>query len=163
MAVLVGGEGSVLMGERECCWHDLCRYWQISFQWNECSSTEFACLCLCKVCMHMLRLLSCMQLHLTQAAPASCIRSHLAHPIEMLSSNHPYTSSHLSTFAHSLRLHLPVLLNMNMFIRLQDPHFIVWKLDRKALDQRELVLDLPAGVLGFRLRFVEFLRRGVLF
>jgi hypothetical protein len=81
----------------------------------------------------------------------------------MLSSNHPYTSSHLSTSAPSLRLHLPILLNMNMLICLQDAHFIIWELDRETFDQRELVLDLPAGVLGFRLRFVEFLGRGVLF
>ena len=62
-----------------------------------------------------------------------------------------------------LRLHLPILLNMNMLIRLQDAHLVVGKLDREALDQSELVLDLAAIGLGFRLRFVEFLWGGVLF
>jgi hypothetical protein len=46
---------------------------------------------------------------------------------------------------------------MDMLIRLQDTDLVIRKLDRKALDQRELVLDLPALGLGPVLRFRELL------
>jgi hypothetical protein len=62
---------------------------------------------------------------------------------------------HLPTLL--LRLHLAILLHMDMLIRLQDTDLVIRKLDRKALDQRELVLDLPALGLGPVLRFRELL------
>jgi hypothetical protein len=62
-----------------------------------------------------------------------------------------------------LRLHLTILLHMDVFVRLQNTDLILWELDRETLDQGELVLDLPAVGLGLILRFGEFLRGGVLF
>lgn len=62
-----------------------------------------------------------------------------------------------------LRLHLPILLHMNMVIRLQNANLVIRKLDREALDQRKFVLDLPALGLGLVFRFVQFLWGGILF
>lgn len=62
-----------------------------------------------------------------------------------------------------LRLHLPILLNMDMLVRLQNADLIVWELDREALDQRELVLNLPAVRLGLIFGLCELFGRGVLF
>ena len=85
-----------------------------------------------------------------------------------ISSIIPATYSHRSTNqphlqALLLRLHLAILLHMDMLIRLQNADLVIRKLDRETLDQRELVLDLPAVGLGPVLRFCELLWRGVLF
>jgi len=58
---------------------------------------------------------------------------------------------------------LGILLDVDVFVGLEDADFVIGEFDGEALDQRELMFDLAAIGLGLLLGFVEFFRRGVLF
>jgi len=54
-----------------------------------------------------------------------------------------------------LSLDLPILLHMDVIVRLKDTNFVFGKFDSEALDQGELMLDLSPVRLCLLLGFVQ--------
>ena len=92
----------------------------------------------------------------------------------------PRSSTFSSTTESLLSLHLTILLDVNVVIRLQHADLVIgnfntvqtvrydessWQMlyEREALDQSELMFDISAIALCLLLCFVQLIRRGVFF